>query len=159
MSASDNKEFQDPLEDYDPPVFEDPVEQALHDESVESLKTKPLTTVAADLSVREAMQLMVGNQIACILVEEGGKLVGVFSDRDVLDRVALEYDQVIDGPVRDVMSTDPVFVEEVDNAAKVLTVMAVSGYRHVPVVNAQGAPTGIVSPVRISQFLSSQLNP
>ncbi len=157
MSPAETPEFQDPIENYEHPDFDDPIEQALHDESVEQLRTTPFLCVSADTTVREAMKLMVGHQIACILISDEGRLAGVFSDRDVLDRVALEYDQVIDSPVRDVMTADPVFVLENDNAAKVLSVMAVSGYRHVPVVNTDGVATGIVSPVRVSQFLAQQL--
>jgi CBS domain-containing protein len=103
------------------------------------------------------MKLMVGLQIACVLVKEGERLVGVFSDRDVLDKVALEYDEFIDGPVRDVMSTEPVYVGADDSAAKALAVMAVTGYRHVPVVNASHKPIGIVSPQRMAKFLSARL--
>ncbi|MEZ6063176.1 MAG: CBS domain-containing protein [Planctomycetaceae bacterium] len=149
--------FEDPLENYDPPVFSDPIEKALHEQPVESLQTQPHTCVFADTSVRETMKVMVGRQIACVLVQEDGKLVGVFGDRDVLDKVALEYDDVIDGPVRDVMSTNPVFVHVDDSAAKALAVMAVSGFRHVPVVSPTGEPVGVVSPQRMARFLLTQL--
>ena len=77
---NDAEEFSDPLENYDPPEFEDPLEQALHDESVASLQTKPHTCVSVTTSVRETMKLMVGRQITCVLVEEDGLLVGVFSE-------------------------------------------------------------------------------
>ena len=100
---------------------------------------------------------MVGLQIACVLVKENERLAGVFTDRDVLDKVCLEYDDVIDGPVRRVMSTDPVHVQEGESAASALAVMAVSGYRHVPVVNGDHHPVGIVSPQRMAKFLSTHL--
>lgn len=145
--------FQDPLENYDPPAFSDPVEEALHNGTVADLQTQPHLCVTADTSVRDTMKLMVGQQIACVLVEDQGTLAGVFGDRDVLDKVAFEYDDVIDGPVANVMSTDPVSVLENESAAKVLAIMAVSGYRHVPVVSPEGKTMGIVSPQRVCQFL------
>ena len=156
MNTSKN-EFADPLENYDSPGFDDPIEQALHDESVAELQTQPHICVSADTTVRDTMKLMTGRHISCVLVEDNGKLVGVFSDRDVLDKVALEFANVIDAPVRKVMSTDPVYVEETDSAAKVLSVMAVSGYRHVPVVDSGGHAIGIVSPQRVARFLASHL--
>jgi CBS domain-containing protein len=149
--------FEDPLENYDNPTFGDPVERALHNEPIASIQAQPMTCVEADTSVRETMKLMVGQQIACVLIKDNGRLVGVFSDRDVLDKVSLEYDQVIDGPVQNVMSDHPVYVHEDDCAAKVLSVMAVSGYRHVPVVNAKHEPIGIVSPQRLAKFISAHL--
>lgn len=154
----EDREFHDPLENYDPPEYDDPMEQVLHDEPVTSIQAQPLTCVDAETSVRDTMKLMTGRQIGCVLVQEDDKLVGVFGDRDVLDHVALEYEEVIDTPVRTVMSSSPVFVQETDSAAKVLAVMAVSGFRHVPVVNADHKPVGIVSAQRMAGFLSGHLD-
>ena len=156
--SNSNDRFLDPLENYDSIDFDDPVEQSLHVESVASLQTQPHICVTSDTSVRDTMRLMTGKQISCVLVEEDDRLIGVFGDRDVLDKVALEYDDVMDGPVADVMSRNPVSVREDDTAAKVLSVMAVTGYRHVPVVDPQGKTVGIVSPQRVAKFLSSHLD-
>ena len=87
------------------------------------------------------------------MVQEDGKLVGVFTDRDVLDNVALELPQVADRPVKEVMTQHPVYVFDTDSAAAALCVMAVSGYRHVPVLNAQEQIVGIISPQRVTAFL------
>lgn len=146
-------EFQDPLENYDPPSYDDPLEQALADETVATLQTTPYAAVTPATSVAEALKKLVGDQIACLLVEEDGKLVGVFSDRDVLDKVALEWDATKDRPVRDLMTSDPVYVYDTQPASAVLTVMAVSGYRHVPVVDVNRNVRGIVSPQRVTRFL------
>ncbi|GAB5441063.1 MAG: hypothetical protein Fues2KO_14120 [Fuerstiella sp.] len=151
-------EFTDPLENYDPPNFSDPLESALHDCTVSDLQTQPHMCVTTTTPVRETMKLMTGRQISCVLVEEDDRLVGVFGDRDVLDRVALEYDDVIDQPVGNVMSRNPVFVRADESAAKVLAIMAISGYRHVPVVDLQGKTIGIVSPQRVARFLSEYVN-
>lgn len=149
--------FEDPLENYECPDINDPVERALHDKTVASIQAQPMTCVDAKTSVRDTMKLMVGRQIACVLVQDNEKLVGVFGDRDVLDRVCLEYNEVIDGPVSAVMSENPVYVHEDDCTAKALSVMAVSGYRHVPVIDADNRAVGIVSPQRMAQFLSAHL--
>ncbi len=156
-SRNRNQDFEDPIENYDAKQFDDPIEQAFHDESVANIQAQPMTCVDANTSIRETMKLMVGLQIACVLVHEDGRLVGVFGDRDVLDKVSLEYDAVIDKPVRTVMSDKPVYVQDDDSAAKALAVMAVSGYRHVPVVNAKHEPVGVVSPQRMAKFLSAHL--
>ena len=87
------------------------------------------------------------------MVEENGKLVGVFSDRDVLDKVALEFDAVKDRPVRELMTTNPVYVCETDTPAAALAVMAVSGFRHVPLVKLDETILGIISPQRVIKFL------
>lgn len=147
--------FEDPLENYEPPTFDDPIEQALHDEPVSAIRAQPHIAIPADTTVGAALQQMVGQHIACLMVEDQGKLVGVFSDRDVLDKVALEYDAMLDRPVSEVMAADPVFVHDTDSAAAALAVVAVSGFRHVPVVDPENNIVGIVSPQRITQFLQS----
>jgi CBS domain-containing protein len=96
-------------------------------------------------------------EVSCLLVAKDGKLVGVFSDRDVLDRVALEYDQVKDRPVGELMTTDPVYAYEADSAAAALSIMAVSGFRHVPVTDINQNVVGIVSPQRVAEFLRKQV--
>lgn len=151
------EEFQDPLENYDPEQFDDPIEQALHDEQVSALQTSPHTCVSADTTVRETMKLMVGRQITCVLVEKDGFLVGVFSDRDVLNKVALEYDELADTPVGDVMSPRPIVLREDDSVARALSIMAVSGYRHIPVVDPENHPIGILSPQRVEHFLGTRM--
>lgn len=151
-------EFQDPLENYDPPTYADPLEEALAEHPVTEIQATPFTTVTQDTPISEALKKLVGKDIACLLVsDEEGKLVGVFSDRDVLNHVALEYDQVKDQPVKTVMTPDPVYVYQTDTAAAALTVMAVSGFRHVPVVDLKEHILGIISPQRVTQFMNQYL--
>ncbi|TWU14319.1 inosine 5'-monophosphate dehydrogenase [Symmachiella macrocystis] len=145
--------FQDPLENYDPPTFDDPIEQALHEETVMAIQSRPYACVPIDTTVEEVLQTLVGEGIACVLIENQGKLMGLVSDRDILEKVALEYDDVKNKSVREVMTASPIYVDESESAASALAVMAVSGYRHVPVVDLKENIVGIVSPQRVTKFL------
>ena len=60
-------------------------------------------------------------------------------------KVALELEQVQDRPVRDVMTSNPIYVYESDSPAAALAVMAVSGYRHVPILDLDDNLIGIGS--------------
>lgn len=151
------QEFEDPLQNYDPQEYSDGFEQALVESSVEEIEAAPFVTVPANTPIHEAIAKLAGLHVACLMVEEDGKLVGVFSDRDVLDKVALEAATFRDRPVRDVMTHHPVFVYETDTPAAVLHVMAVGGHRHVPVLRHDGSIVGIVSPQRVTQFLKQHL--
>lgn len=153
MSSSADNGFEDPLENYDPVKYDDPLEQALAEEKATAVQSQPYASVSQDTPVAEAIQKLAGGDIACLLVEDEGKLVGVFSDRDILNRVALEYDQVKDSPVKEVMTTDPVYVYDTDSTSATLAVMAVTGYRHVPIVDLDCSIVGIVSPQRVTRFL------
>ena len=149
----DPSEFQDPLENYLPKKYSDPLEKALAEESVAAIQHEPVATISPNATIAEAVKKLAGLHVACLLIEDEGQLFGVFSDRDVLDRVALEYESVKDKPVRDLMITDPVFVYESDSSASALAVMAVSGFRHVPITDVERKVIGIVSPQRVTTFL------
>ncbi|REJ72229.1 MAG: CBS domain-containing protein [Planctomycetota bacterium] len=151
--------FEDPLSQYDPPEYSDPLEQSLVEEKVGVLQTQPYESVPPDATIREAVEKLIRIHHACLLVEEDGKLVGMFTDRDFLNRVALEYEELADQPVSSVMVKDPVYVYETEDAAATLSVMAVSGFRHVPFLNLEHKLVGIVTPRRVTQFLHEHASP
>ena len=147
------EEFQDPLENYEPKKYDDPLEEALCEETVAAIKHEPYECVSPETTVESAVKKLAGLHIACLLVEKQGNLVGVFSHRDVLDKVALEYEGIRNKPLSEVMTNDPIYVYETDSAAAALAVMVVAGYRHVPVLNLKNKLVGIVSPQRVTAFL------
>ncbi len=153
----DPEEFQDPLENYDPKTYDDPLEEALAEETVEQIRHEPMATISPDTTVQAAVEQLAGLHVACLLVEEDGQLLGVFSDRDVLDKVAFEFDKVKDEPVRSVMTDDPIYVYDTDSSAAAFSVMAVAGFRHVPVLDLQQKLVGIVSPQRVTEFVQQRL--
>ena len=107
-TAKDAEEFVDPLQNYDPKTYNNPLEKALAEDTVTAIQSTPVATVTPDTPVQAAVKALADLEVSCLLVAKDGKLVGLFSDRDVLDRVALEYDQVKDRPVGELMTTDPV---------------------------------------------------
>lgn len=157
VPADEPEAFQDPLQNYEPKVFRDSLEKALAEESVAAIQYRPVAMIAPDTPIDKAVEKLASLQVACLLVEEEGRLVGVFSDRDVLDKVALEFEQLKNKAVREVMTKDPVFVYESDSSAAALSVMAVNGFRHVPVTDVKQTVLGIISPQRVTAFLRKHL--
>ena len=159
MSTSGNEpvfgyEDTDPLQNEEPTSYADPLERSLAGSTVAEIQVRPFTTVPPEWPVRRALEVLSGLEISCLMVAEEGRLLGVFSERDVLDKVAEQFDEVMDQPVREVMSSHPVYVHETDAAAAALCVMAASGYRHVPVLGLDEQIVGIVSPQRVAAFLT-----
>ncbi len=152
-SPTGAESFQDPLENYDPKTYDDRLEAALMEETVAAIQATPYITIPPDMPVEQAIKQLVGQCVSCALVAKEDRLVGIFSDRDALDQAALEYETVKDQPVSQIMTTNPISVHEDDSTAAALSVMAAVGYRHVPVLNAEEKVVGIVSPVRIVDFL------
>jgi CBS domain-containing protein len=88
----------------------------------------------------------------CLLVTARGRLVGIFTDRDLLTRV-LAPGRPLDTRVRAVMTPDPVTVGPADPVRTAIRRMQKGGYRHLPVVADGGRPVGILSARRVVRYI------
>jgi CBS domain-containing protein len=115
------------------------------EDPVSLLQPRPPFTVRADAPVGDVIQLMLNRDIgALIVVDEDGKLFGIFSERDLLLKVAGIHEDYAQLPVRQFMTPRPEAVSAGDTLAFVLHKMDVGGYRHLPVVQ-DGLPVGMLS--------------
>ncbi len=146
-------EFEDPLKDYSPRDYDDDMERALSEDSLTKLQTKPLLTLDAGTTLQQVLGTMAETNVACVMVTENDRLVGIFSERDVLYKVSDRYAQVKDKPIREVMTPNPVIAYETDTPAKALNFMAVGGFRHVPVLNVDDKVVGMLGPRRVTAYL------
>jgi CBS domain-containing protein len=104
-----------------------------------------LVSAARDMSVRAACALMAENHIGALAVVENGRIAGIFTERDALNKVlagGLDPDATA---LEAVMVANPQTISADRPLAHALHMMADGGFRHVPVVDAQGAPLGMVS--------------
>ena len=94
------------------------------------------------LPVRETLEEMRAEKVDAALVIDRGRLVGIFTERDALLKLAGK--SLAGVTVGDAMTRDPVVLREYDSIAVAINKMAVGGFRHIPVVDRSG-PTGIVT--------------
>jgi CBS domain-containing protein len=143
--AEECSQCQQDLTQLDQPIACNRVERSLMEDPVSLLQPRAPVTVRAETSVREAIQIMLARDVgAVIVVDDAGKIVGIFSERDLLTKVAgiqQEYPQM---PVRQFMTPKPETVSPTDPLAFALHKMDVGGYRHMPVVQ-EGVPVGMLS--------------
>jgi len=104
-------------------------------------------------SIRRAIETMNEARVGCVMITEAGRLVGVFTERDVLTRVAgLDVD--LDAtPVGDLMTAAPECLTLDDGIAYALNKMSIGGFRHVPLVDDQQRPAGLVSMRHIVDYV------
>lgn len=103
-----------------------------------------LLTLAPQTTVGDAARLMAEHGIGAVPVIENDRLVGIFSERDLLQRVAaagLDFDRT---RLAEVMTAQPATVDASTAVVKALEVMQDGGFRHLPVMQ-EGQPIGIVS--------------
>jgi CBS domain-containing protein len=133
------------LTQLDRPVAQNQVERSLMEDTVHALRPKRPVTVRPTASLREAIQAMVVPGVGALLVvDDHGNLKGIFSERDLLTKVAAVYDSYAELPVHQFMTPHPETVTATDTLAFALHKMDVGGYRHLPVLT-EGRPTGVIS--------------
>ncbi len=102
--------------------------------SVVQLVKHQVIHLAPSASVREAARLMSENHIGALLVMDEGRLAGIFTERDALDRVLAEGRDPDSTSLSEVMTRDPVTLGPQTAATLALDVMGETGFRHLPVV-------------------------
>lgn len=92
-------------------------------------------------------------KIGCALVHDAaGKLVGIFTERDFLSRV-VAAGLNSSTPVEKVMSPAPRTITTAASVHDAVEAMATGGYRHLPVVDGGGKPTGVLSVKDVVHYL------
>jgi CBS domain-containing protein len=84
-------------------------------------------------TVAEVARRMAELHVGAILVLSGESLRGIFSERDLMKRVVLEHLNAEDTPVRDVMTTDVVAIDELASLEEAMELMHSHNCRHLPV--------------------------
>jgi CBS domain-containing protein len=102
-------------------------------------------------TVRQAAAQMRTRSHGSALVCQAEKLVGIFTERDLLQLMA--SGESLDQPLSAAMTKNPQTVSTEDSLLKVLKLMDEGGYRRLPVVNGQGAPTGLIDVKSVAYFL------
>jgi CBS domain-containing protein len=111
------------------------------------LRTKRpgVVVVSPETSIRSAIAQMVRQHVgSLVVVDEDQQLMGVVSEREIIQTLAVERPDLMATAVRDVMRTDVPVAGQEDTVLSVMEVMTAVRARHVPVV-AYGRPIGIVS--------------
>ncbi len=121
-------------------------------DSVSRLNPTPPREIESHRPVSDAIEAMRRDGVGCLLVTQDGRLVGIFTERDLLTRV-LATGKILTVPVQDVMTRDPVTVQPKDSIRTAVKRMQNGGYRHLPVVDDRDRPSGILSAKRIVRYL------
>jgi len=122
-------------------------------DSVSRLEPTPPHRIEADKLVKDAVNIMRTEGIGCLLVCQNGKLVGVFTERDLMCRV-LGVGKALTLTIGEVMTPTPVTVSAKDSIRVAIRKMQHGGYRHLPVVDEENRPTGVLSVKRIVHYLA-----
>ena len=140
------------------------LEQLRFDLQVRDVMTKPVVSVGADASIRDAVETLVGREFRALpVVDESDRLVGLVTSGDLVGRARLAArvelisamaadarKTVLDGidpalTAADAMTKDPVTIRDTDSVAAATHLMADRGIKRLPVTDRDGRLVGILS--------------
>ena len=130
------------------------VEFDFQQQRVVHLDLSSFKTVQSGTSIRTTLSVMRQNRIGAILVEdEKHNLIGIFTERDVLLKVA-SVPNILDWPVDNVMTDEPQCVRTTTSVGLALELMNSGDYRNVPVQDENGSVVGNLSQQAMITFLT-----
>lgn len=156
--ADDCAECGQPLDDTHLAPPTNAVERSLLRDRVSALVPKKPITVAPATPVGDVMRLMSRQQIGCVVVVEDNQPVGIFSERDALQKVDTQAPDHAARPVREFMTPNPQTLVADAKIAFAVQRMDLGGYRHLPIVSQQGELIGIISVRDILRHLTNTLH-
>ncbi len=110
----------------------------------ELVRGRPVFVISPEATVLEAAQLMAEKGIGALPVIDQDRLVGIFSERDLMTRVVAKNLQPDKVKVKEVMTTQLVTAEENESYESCLMKMRQASIRHLPVISG-GRFLGVIS--------------
>ena len=130
-----------------------PVDTLLKEKKIGDIINPRLIQAPPDISVKRAVEFMRENLSAYIVVAENKKVVGMFTESDVIWKI-LEKDVDWKKPIRDFMTKNPVVLTPNDSVGQAIDLMAEHRFYHIPLVNDKKELTGVLSVRTLVRFLA-----
>lgn len=116
-----------------------------HDAGLLKIATVPPVLVSPNTTVLEACERMQKANVGAVAVVESDKLVGIFTERDVMNRVVTQRRAPDTTAVSEVMTQDVISARRDMRYGDALQMMVGKHFRHIPVVDEHDKVTGMLS--------------
>jgi CBS domain-containing protein len=121
-------------------------EHSLTTDTLANLAPRKPLIAPVNISVAEAVRQMKEINVGLIaLVDDKGKLAGVFTEGDVFRKVACKIDDLSQAQVKDFMTSRVTTLKPDTKIAHALHLMSIHRFRHILIVDDEGKPTGVLS--------------
>jgi CBS domain-containing protein len=118
----------------------------------------PAVTASVDAPIKEILELLKEERFGCImLVDDDDKLQGIFTERDVVLKLPLVDSDFGDIAVSEYMTRTPATAKMTTTIAFALNMMSHGGFRHIPIVDDDEMPVGIISVKNLVDYIANSL--
>lgn len=118
------------------------------------LTGKDLLVSSPTDSIQKIVKIFQDQNKNCVLIYKKKKLVGIISLRDILRKVVIAHRDLSKVKAEEVMTPNPEYVKADDPIAYAVNKMAMGGFRHLPVLAADGTPLSIIMIKDVLKYLS-----
>jgi CBS domain-containing protein len=126
---------------------------------VERLAQHEPLTVGPQTPLGDVIAMMRDADRGCVLIAEGERVLGVFTERDLLHRVTPRRDGALEKPVAEFMTPNPTTMRPDESVLVALNEMGVGGFRHIPLVDEGGRLRGILSGRDVLEYIEQRARP
>lgn len=125
-------------------------------DSLSSLEPRTPLTASEDISLADAVaQLKDINVGLMTLVDAEGKLSGVFTEGDILRKVACEVEDLASKSVKDYMTGNVTTLRKTDTIAQAIHLMSIHKFRHIILTDSDNKPIGVISFRRVARYIQN----
>jgi CBS domain-containing protein len=130
-----------------------PTDKLLKEKKISEIINTRMIQAPASTSLKDALELMRREQSAYIVVTDGKKVTGMFTETDVTQKI---LGRKTDGktPIQDLMTKAPLVLAPGDSVGKAIDLMAERGFYHIPLVDAKQDLVGILSVRTLIRYLA-----
>jgi CBS domain-containing protein len=128
------------------------IEESLSSVEIMALEMEPVVRMKPGVSVSQVIQKMRRKGLGYVLLTEERKLVGIFTQHDVLTKV-LGRKEVLDRPVSEVMTPSPETIHRREPIRSAIKKMHDGGFHQIPIVDRSGKAVGCVRQKDVEAFL------
>jgi len=122
------------------------VGHSLLTDTLADLKPKKPLTAHVDISLAEAVGMLKEINVGFLaLIDDEGKLVGVFTEGDIFTKIACKIEDLTTEKVKDYMTSEVTTVNANTTIAHALHLMSIHQFRHIPIVDDESKPEGVIS--------------
>jgi CBS domain-containing protein len=129
-------------------------EQQIQKKRIRHLVLEPAVCVQSGTSLRDAVDQMRLSHSSCILISKGEVCIGIFTERDYLNKV-LSFQDIDRGrTIDEFMSPSPKILSPDDTVGQAIKIMNEFGFRNIPLIDDLGRCVGLLQIRNIIQFLA-----
>jgi signal-transduction protein with cAMP-binding, CBS, and nucleotidyltransferase domain len=121
-------------------------------QTLAGIATAAVTSVESSVTIQETVKLMAEKSLSAVIVSEAGSPAGIFTERDVLKRVAAQGIDLAQTAIKQVMTAPPIIMPSTTLVGDALAEMYRQDVRNLPVSGSGGEIVGLVSMPDILQY-------